>query len=326
MMKHFYLIVFVFSLLMNRTFSQTVVTLNELNLTPESFWNGADGSGSFFSSGVTFYNEYNAAWQSWSGFAYSNKSDSITPGYQNQYSAITGKGLGGSGNYAVSYIFSYSRIRLSAPDSVRGLYITNSTYAYMAMKNGDAISKRFGGASGNDPDYFRLLISGFKSNGDSAGTVISYLADFRDSDPAKDYLVKTWKWVDLKPLGEIQELRFRLESSDVGAYGINTPTYFCLDNLTLKKAITSSLADRFSEERFLAYPNPFSDQLTVRLPEGEWYVELRNLQGSLLYSSGETRMWNFQLENPDNLKPGIYFLSIKNRSGYMETLKLLKSR
>jgi len=326
MMKHFYLVVLVLSLISSRLYSQTVVTLNELNLPPESFWNGADGSGSFTSSGVTFYNDYNAAWFSWSGFAYSNKSDSITPGYDNQYSAITGKGFGGSGNYAVSYIYGAARVRLQAPDTVQGMYITNSTYAYMAMKNGDAISKKFGGATGNDPDYFRLLISGFKANGDSVGTVTAYLADFRDSDPAKDFLLKTWKWVDLKSFGEVMELRFRLESSDVGDYGINTPTYFCMDNLTLKKALTSSVSERTSEEVFLAYPNPFTDRLNVRLPEGEWYIELRNIQGSLLYRSEEIRMWNFTLENPDRLQPGIYFLSIKDNSGYTQTLKLLKSR
>lgn len=325
-MKHFYLTVFVLILLISRSFSQTVVTLNELNLPLESFWNGSDGSGSFVSSGVTFFNEYNAVWQSWSGFAYSNKSDSITPGYDNQYSAITGKGFGGSGNYAVSYIFSSSRVRLSVPDSVPGLYITNSTYAYMAMKYGDAISKKFGGATGNDPDYFRLLISGFKASGDSVGTVISYLADFRDTDPAKDYLVKTWKWVDLKPLGEIQELRFRLESSDVGTYGINTPTYFCFDNLTLKKAITSSASGVVYVDRFQAYPNPFNDRLTVRLPEGEWFIEIRNLQGTLLFRSEESRLRNFELEHADRYQPGVYFLSIKNKSGKTETIKLLKAR
>ena len=122
------------------------------------------------------------------------------------------------------------------------------------------------------------------------------------------------------------ELRFRLESSDVGDYGINTPTYFCMDNLTLKKALTSSVSERTSEEVFLAYPNPFTDRLNVRLPEGEWYIELRNIQGSLLYRSEEIRMWNFTLENPDRLQPGIYFLSIKDNSGYTQTLKLLKSR
>lgn len=326
MKKHFYLTIFVLFLFYNSLSSQNVVTLNELNLSADSYWNGSDGSGSFISSGVTFYNNYNAAWFFWSGFAYSNKSDSITPGYDNQYSAITGKGFGGSGNYAVSYIFEHSRIRLSAPDTVQGMYVTNSTYAYMAMKNGDAVSKKFGGAAGSDPDYFRLLISGFRANGDSVGTVTAYLADFRDSDPAKDFLLKTWKWVDLKSLGEVVELRFRMESSDVGDYGINTPTYFCMDNLTLKKAVTSTVAERDSEEGFQAYPNPFTDRLNVRLPEGEWYIEIRNLQGSLVYRSEESRMWNFLLENPDRLQPGIYFLTIKDKSGYMHTQKLLKSR
>ena len=76
----------------------------DLSLEGERFWNGSDGS-EFFSSGLArFHNDYNAEYGSWSGWSYSNTSDVSTPGYLNQFSAITGSGFGpgeGNGIYAV---------------------------------------------------------------------------------------------------------------------------------------------------------------------------------------------------------------------------------
>jgi MYXO-CTERM domain-containing protein len=39
--------------------------------------------------------------------------------------------------------------------------------------------------------------------------------------------------VSLASLGAVQSLRFSLASSDTGEYGINTPAYFAMDNLSV---------------------------------------------------------------------------------------------
>jgi hypothetical protein len=48
-------------------------------------------------------------------------------------------------------------------------------------------------------------------------------------------IVTEWTYVDLSMLGEIDELSFAMTGSRTGAYGLNTPSYFCIDNLGAKK-------------------------------------------------------------------------------------------
>ena len=77
------------------------------------------------------------------GFSYSNMTDSVTSGYLNQYSAKTAKGYNNSSQYAVAWCSLYAtpaRIKFTTapPDTVKGFYITNSTYAYNSMHDGDA--------------------------------------------------------------------------------------------------------------------------------------------------------------------------------------------
>jgi hypothetical protein len=99
------------------------------------------------------------------------------------------------------------------------------------MLNGDGFSKQFGGASGDDPDWLRLDIIGM--NGQSAtGTVPFYLADYRFADNSQDYVVSDWTWVDLSALGPVTALMFDLSSTDMGPFGMNTPAYFVMDDLT----------------------------------------------------------------------------------------------
>ena len=72
---------------------------------------------------------------------------------------------------------------------------------------------------------------GIDEQGESTGTVEFYLADYRDG---KADAVSEWTWVDLTSLGpNVSRLEFQLESTDVGDFGMNTPAYFAIDNLTL---------------------------------------------------------------------------------------------
>ncbi len=231
-MKNFYFFIFL-SALCTSMFAQNTADFENLALANESFWNGADGTGSFNSGSIVFHNSYNQEWGSWSGFSYSNMTDVSTPGFTNQYSTITGSGYGSSVNYAIGYCFGTVKAELEVADSITGLFVTNSTYAYLTMKDGDAFgfAKKFGGEQGIDPDYFKLFIHGVDEAGDTTGVVEFYLADFRFDNSLMDYIVDDWTWVGLSSLGKVKELHFSLESTDVGAWGMNTPAYFCMDDL-----------------------------------------------------------------------------------------------
>lgn len=217
------------------TFAQTVSTFENLPLEPDSFWNGSDLSGGFVNGNTFFRNDYDATFQTWSGFAYSNIKDSTTSGFGNQYSAITASGFSGSSNYAVA--MDYDNVTASfSPFAeqtyVEGFYVTNNTYAYLSMRDGDLFAKKFGGVDGNEPDWFKLTVNGWLNGVQKEQEVEFYLADFRFSDNSQDYIVRDWQWVNLLPLGPVDSIRFSLSSSDVGSWGMNTPGYFCIDNFT----------------------------------------------------------------------------------------------
>ncbi len=228
-MKKFYLFIGFWVALFSSN-AQQIATFDDINLEVGSFWNGSDGSGGINSGGFTFPNDYNADWASWSGFSVSNIKDSVTAGWTNQYSAIAASGANESENYAVAYLSGALEMNFENPLQLTGFYITNATYAYLSMKEGDDYSKKFGGEDGSDPDYFKLIVSGTDIYGNETGPVEFYLADFTSENSGEDYIVKNWKWFDLSGMGVVSSIKFELESTDIGDWGMNTPTYFCIDD------------------------------------------------------------------------------------------------
>lgn len=222
------------ALLTLHTHANLVATLDDLALDPDSFWNGSDESGGFTSAGIHFNNDYNVDFGFWSGFAYSNIDDPATAGFGNQYAAFSGTDFSGSGNYAVGFYSSFDQqavITLPSETLALGFYAVNTTYAGLSMQDGDDFSKQF---NGEDEDWFLLTIEGFDTLGTSQGTVDFYLADFRSPDPLDHYILADWSWVDLAVLGgSVRSLEFSLSSSDVGAFGMNTPAYFAMDEFTV---------------------------------------------------------------------------------------------
>jgi hypothetical protein len=227
--------------------SEAVVDFEDLTLEPDSSWSGLyvlggdDGfswynnTTGFNSGSVTFVNYSNGNYGVWGGFAYSNQTDTTDGNYLNQFSVYAGQAYSGS-IFGVGYSDASSGYLTTASfDSqvrISGLYVTNTTYAALDMLNGSMFSKKFGGVSGNDPDWFMLTITGTDNNGNSAGSVNFYLADYRFEDNALDYVLDQWTWIDLSDLGFVSRLEFSLSSSDVGDWGMNTPAYFAIDNLT----------------------------------------------------------------------------------------------
>ncbi len=169
-----YLAAAVLAVLASSTSWCQIADFEDLMLAPESYYNGADGAGGFVSRRARFSNEYEATFGSWSGFSYSNVTDNTTPGFVNQYSAIAGSGADGRGNYGVGFVSSFgpdTRIEFPSPASVVSLAITNTTYAALSMRDGDDFAKKFGGASGADPDFFIATIVGLDASEVAVGEV-----------------------------------------------------------------------------------------------------------------------------------------------------------
>jgi len=213
-------------------FKWITTDFEDLQLEDESYWNGSDGSGGFTSGEAFFPNSYNAEWLYWEGFSYSNITDNTTAGFGNQFSAYPGGGANGSPNYAVVYTDDTIEFDLARREVK--LWVANSTYAALSMRDGDQFAKKFGGETGNDPDWYLLTISAIGANLNLIGTADVYLADFRPDDHTQDYISNAWNLIDLSEFGEISKLSFTISSSDVGEWGINTPTYFCIDNIVGK--------------------------------------------------------------------------------------------
>jgi hypothetical protein len=116
--------------------------------------------------------------------------------------------------------------------TVNGFYVNNTTYAALDMLNGSGFSKKFGGVSGNDEDWFKLTVQGFDAGSSNLGSVDFYLADYRFADNGQDYILNDWTFVDLNGLGDnVSSLQFSLSSSDNGGWGMNTPSYFAIDDM-----------------------------------------------------------------------------------------------
>ncbi len=218
------------------TLAQRTSDFENLPLKPNSFWNGDDKSGGFKSGEINFKNSYNEKYFSWSGFAYSNMTDTKTEGYGNQYSTFAGNGANDSKNFGISFGSSIVRFTtLTKGCKPKGVYVSNTTLAALDMKNGSKFSKKFGGASGNDKDFFLLQILNY-NNGKGTDTSKVYLADYRFEDNTKDYILNTWQYVDLSKFNYSDSIQFSLSSSDMGEWGMNTPAYFCFDNFTIVPA------------------------------------------------------------------------------------------
>lgn len=302
----------------NKINAQTVTDFENLVLPVDSFWNGSDASAGFIAGNAWFTNtfsDWGGGYTSWSGFSYSNKRDTITESYLNEYSAITGKGYNGSSNYAVCYVSAFDalpRIRLNGiakGDTVSGFYITNSTYSFYSMKNGNAVAKEFGGVSGNDNDWFALSVFGYKDGIKTSDSVLFYLADYRFADTTQDYIVKDWRWINLVSLGQVDSLEFKLFSTDTGIYGINNPTYFCMDNLITNHNSFLEIKD-YPSESFTIYPNPSENFIIINNFVEGMKIKFFDIQGQLIsniYPKNATI-------NISQFKSGIYMMEISARN------------
>ncbi|GIW99432.1 MAG: hypothetical protein KatS3mg111_2765 [Pirellulaceae bacterium] len=210
-----------------------------------SYYNGKDPAqtsdytrdASWTSQGVKFNLSYSRAtffgstYEFWNGWAYSNVNDTTTAGFTNQYAAFTGTDHSGTGNKNYAVAFPESVIDLPENYAAQSIYVTNTTYAALYIRDGDA-----GGFDPPGPylddDYFDVVFTGYA--GPSATSAVTGEVKFRLAQGPNP--INTWELVDLTALNQFglaRSIAVTFDSSDVGSFGINTPMYVAIDSFSL---------------------------------------------------------------------------------------------
>lgn len=309
------------------SFGQVVTNdFENISLSVESFDNGSSGNGGFAEDHAFYENVYDDTWGSWSGFSVSNVTDNTTAGWGNQYSAFAGSGAGNSNNYGIYYPVGGIDLTTGSNgvylDSIK---ITNATYAAISMRDGDSYGKQFGSpydAAGNldgtnGEDFFRIWIIAEYVAGQK-DSLEFYLADYRFTDPNDDYIVDEWVNVDLSAFDQpVARLDFRFESSDMGQWGINTPTYFALDDLSFTAvANTTELSIDVD-----VYPNPAVNELFVRAENVNGELAIFDMSGKQLISED---FESSKKINVSTLESGKYLVAIEHTDGSISRGTFLK--
>lgn len=316
-MRNFLLFLFVLATTALVAQEQTA-TFEGLVTGPGEVYNGSentDFTNTFIDGGVRLevtFQEFPGGFTSWNDFAISSVSDTVTPGFMNQYAARPGSGFGGSLAYAVSF-GNGARMYLAEEvqgQPVTGMYLTNTTYAYYSIRDGDDFSAAFGGETGDDPDYFELIIKGYQEGSLTTDSVVFTLADYRFDDNSQDYIVDEWEFVDLTSLGAVDSLEFTYFTTNVNDFGPVTPLYFCVDNVITAEptSVSETILNPLcfypnptvdfvypSEETFRNCPFRLYDQSGRTLVSGQTKgaIDLRGLNSGLFYVEVETRKGTF---------------------------------
>ena len=200
--------------------------------------------------------------QSWEGFTLSRVSQDTA----NVFGCVANGGVAGEGTpYVIGYFSEWvtmtqgysSNIILFDqeyyPDYV---YICQNSNTMKAIAEGGVFNAR----AFNENDTLALIISAIDGSFQEMATTVYYLA----VDGEKN---NGWVKVPLSALGKTAGLSFRMTTTDMGQFGMNTPMYFALDALTVN---TESIANSL-------YPIPNSP-----LPEPNCQKVIRDGQLLLL--------------------------------------------
>ncbi len=211
--------------------AQEPATFEDVPLGSGGIWQPPVGENEMPSGGWLFTNSTQYGY--WGGFTASNRTDLNPSGLDAQYTAAAGCGYDGSTQYAVAYTMGV-QTDVYATDgqlhTVTGCYVTNNLWTYQDILQGGYGEPPYGGSTGNDPDWFKVTATGKNASGQTVGTLDFYLADYRFANNEEDYVLNTWEWFDLSPLGDVATISFSLSSSRGSGYNMITPAYFCMDN------------------------------------------------------------------------------------------------
>ncbi len=325
-MKKIYLAAVLLTAIQSFSQSTCVSTFDGFSLAPESYWDGSDQTGGFSGDCLWYYNNvYDTAWGGYwaSGWVYSNMTDDTSAG--NQFSTYAGGDFTGGGNYLCGTSFSGNlgtSLSFTVPTGDLSFYVANNTYTAISMRDGDMFGKQFGdtvNASGsvdgtNGEDWCKLSIYAY-SSGSLVDSQEVYLADYRFSDDTQDYILDTWEFVDFTGTTDIDSLNFRMSSSDVGSFGMNTPAFFCMDHMSADYFVSVAEEVKLPLNFF---PNPAQDQFVIE--QGTGRLEIYGMDGRLIKDQVISNMESVSIHE---LPSGMYQLVLRENVGF-RTARLIK--
>lgn len=213
--------------------------------TPEGVWDENDQPGYLNIDNYEFSHTVDADGYVY-GFTPSKVTDTSvhTPLYTFPYAAAAGGGLSGAGSqYLVGYWAEYLEgencefdnrtCRIYAENGDRfepqSVMVCCNTYLMYAALNGTDFTRKF-----QSKDYVTLVAHGVHLDGTESQATF-YLINIESTD-VEEGIEKNWKEFDLSGLGTCTGVYFTMDCSQdlKSAYGLNIPTYFCLDRLVLK--------------------------------------------------------------------------------------------
>jgi len=174
-----------------------------------------------------------------------------------------------------------------------GVYLNSNSYPYYSIEIGDSFSRAF-----HNGDKFTVTIHGVAAD-ESEKTIDVNLASYDNGDLT---INRGWKYVDLSSLGKVNELYFTMSSTDTGAYGMNTPAYFCMDKLSVKESDAMGINDLNADKTGISYD---SDSKTITVTGAE-FAMVCDIAGNTLMS-GDSGQFNIS-----HLPAGIYIVKAGN--------------
>lgn len=173
--------------------------------------------------------------QSWEGFTLSRVSQDTA----NVFGCVANGGVAGEGTpYVIGYFsdwvtesqgYSSNLILFDEAYYPEYVYICQNSNTMKAITEGGVFNAR----AFTEEDTLALVISAIDGAFQEIATTVYYLA----VDGEKN---NGWVKVPLNALGKTAGLSFRMTTTDMGQFGMNTPMYFALDALTVN---TDSIAN-----------------------------------------------------------------------------------
>lgn len=242
---------------------------DEGNTNLRSSLNTGDGTGKFWNGGTAVSN-YTA--DSYANADYTAQLEAYTP--------EGGKGgFGGSDNFLVA--FGYNETSTSWGTDTRPVlefnaadgeplyaYVNLGTYGIRAALTGDEYNP-----AATDTDWVDVTAEGLDADGQP---ISGSQAKFRLVAPGKKVTTEWTKW-DLSALGKCRKVRFNIESSMIGAYGMSFPGCFLLDNIAVKPGSGVSGIESVTADRTLTSPADnaiydLSGRRLQRIPGPGFYI------------------------------------------------------
>lgn len=245
--------------------SASQVAFEKINFEKAQLPTGGDNPGVLIGqsyeseNGYVFQNVYSDGYNS--GYTVSNNNDGKTAGYENQYSVYSASN--NQNNQFLIYNPPYgSKAYIQRADGQAfypyTIFVAPTTYTMLSIFNGDSFAKKF-----TENDTLSVSIKGC----DAAGEIL------KDSEVKFDLVRKLslfqydsyygygytkfvnidstsnlWTLIPLYYLGKVSKILIEFDSTDKGAYGINTPEYLALDDFTVVSQETISAYEEYQRK------------------------------------------------------------------------------